>query len=210
MYTSRTLHLELRRAEALSKAPERLPSPLNDLPAVQMPRLVFRFSERPACPPNSRHNELGKGRRDAPGARSEETPETISMEIACERLLADCKHRKLATETYGKYDLLCRELKAHFKGMEIKAISADDVARYRETWKLSPVSAGKKLERLKAFFRFSIERGWRRVNPALSLKAPKGRPKPTLPFTDAEIEKIFGRPRSIPYKGSTGSRIAGG
>ena len=28
----------------------------------------------------------------------EETPDMISMEIACERFLADCKHRKLATE----------------------------------------------------------------------------------------------------------------
>jgi len=134
----------------------------------------------------------------------EEMPEKLTVSQCGERFAEDCKSRHLAKETLGKYDLLVRELKTHFKGVSIKAVDADALAKYRESWKLSAISSRKKLDRLKTFFRFCVERGWRRGNPAGSLKAPLGRQAPTLPFTDAEIEKILWATEVYPIKGIHG------
>jgi integrase/recombinase XerD len=117
--------------------------------------------------------------------------EKITVAIAGERFTADCESRKLGKETVGKYKLLVRELTDAFPKVELKRVSADDLAKYRETWKLAPISARKKLERLRTFFRFCEGRKWTRHNPALNLKAPLARPNPKLPFTDSEMEKLL-------------------
>jgi len=135
----------------------------------------------------------------------DESHEKLLMETATERFLADCKSRKLAPETYGKYALLCRELDDQFKGKAIRGISADDLARYREKWKMSAISSGKKLERLRAFIRFCADRGWRKGNPATSLKAPVAKHKPTLPLTKEQFEKILWGCDLFPIKGIYGA-----
>jgi integrase/recombinase XerD len=132
-----------------------------------------------------------------------ESPEELTVAEACERFIADCKSRKLAQETIGKYELLCRELKDRWKA-NIKSLDLDDLAKYRETWKLSAISSRKKLERLRTFFKFCADRGWRRGNPAILLKAPIGRAKPTLPFSDPEIEKILWATEVYPNRGIHG------
>ena len=45
------------------------------------------------------------------GLDPDESPEKITLDKACERLIEDRKTRKLAKETVGKYELLARELK---------------------------------------------------------------------------------------------------
>jgi integrase/recombinase XerD len=118
-------------------------------------------------------------------------PERITVGDAGERLIADCKGRKLARETTGKYELLVKEMKSFFGERDVSGITLDDLARYRETWELSPISAKKKIERLRTFFRFCMERGWVKKNPAVALKSPSAKFRPTLPFTDEEMEKIL-------------------
>ena len=120
----------------------------------------------------------------------DESHEKLLIGTATERFLANCKSRKLAPETCGKYDLLCRELDEQFKGKPIRGITADDLARYRESWEMSAISSGKKLERVRAFFRFCADRGFRKGNPAAGLKSPVVKHKPTLPLTKDEFEKI--------------------
>jgi integrase/recombinase XerD len=66
---------------------------------------------------------------------------------------------------------------------------------------MAPISARKKLERLRTFFRFCMESGWVRENPAKLIKAPQTRSKPTLPFTDSEIEKVLWATEVYPNKG---------
>jgi integrase/recombinase XerD len=134
-----------------------------------------------------------------------ESPEELTVAEVCERFIADCKSRKLAKETVGKYELLCRELKDRFKG-NIKSLDSDDLAKYRETWKLSAISSRKKLERLRTFFKFCADRGWRRGNPAILLKAPIGRASPTLPFSDNDIERILWATEVYPNMGIHGKR----
>ena len=69
---------------------------------------------------------------------------------------------------------------------------------------MAPVSARKKLERLRTFFKFCIESGWALDIPARLIKSPLARPTPTLPFTDSEIEKILWATEVYPNKGIYG------
>ncbi len=119
------------------------------------------------------------------GARS------VPVREACARFYADCEARKLGTAQLGKYKLLTEELKKAFGEQNVASLSVDDLRSYREGWTVASVTAGKKLERLRTFFKFCQESGWSSTNPAKVLKAPQGRPTPTLPFSDAETEKIL-------------------
>ena len=115
----------------------------------------------------------------------------VRMEEACDRFYADAEARKVGPAQLGKYRLLKTELVRWFPERDVSAISVDDLRAYRESWELSPVSSGKKLERLRGFFRFCLESGWVKENPARLLKAPKVKQKPTMPFSSSEMEKIL-------------------
>jgi site-specific recombinase XerD len=115
---------------------------------------------------------------------------TVPMNEACDLFLKDCEARKLGPAQLGKYLLLTRELKGFFPERLVSSISIEDASAYRESWDMSPVSSGKKLERLRGFLRFCMERGWIQDNPARLLKAPKVKQKPTMPFSPEEWEKI--------------------
>ena len=117
--------------------------------------------------------------------------EHTSVSDACTAFIRDCEARKLTPPSIGKYTLLTDELKEEFSGRVLASLSVDEVRRYREKWKLAPISSRKKLERLRTFFRFCQESGWIQINPAKALKHPITRPAPTLPFSDSEIEKIL-------------------
>jgi integrase len=67
----------------------------------------------------------------------------------------------------------------------------DDLREYRETWNCGPITARKRLERLRTFFKFCHESGWSDSNPAKLLKAPLGHGKPAVPFTESESERIL-------------------
>jgi len=120
-----------------------------------------------------------------------EKPVVMSVHVACDHFLKDCEARRLGPAQLGKYKLLIRELKDEFGTRMVGSVSVDDVIHYRSQWKLSPVSAAKKLERLKTVFRFYHDAGWTRNNPARLLKPPKVKTSPTLPFSDEAMEKIL-------------------
>jgi len=65
------------------------------------------------------------------------------------------------------------------------------VGRFRAQWKDGPRSSAKKLERLRAFFRFAQARKWVQENPASSLKSPKVSLCPTMPYSREEMVKII-------------------
>jgi integrase len=124
----------------------------------------------------------------------------VSVKDACERFYVDCKARGLGAAQLGKYKLLTDELKNAFAGRNIGSISVDDLRAYREGWSVAPVTAGKKLDRLRTFFRFCEESGWISSNPAKLLKAPKVKQSPTLPYSKTEIEKIVWATEIYPDK----------
>jgi len=137
-----------------------------------------------------------------------EVPEDVTVKEAGARFMADAESRNLCPESLGKYRGLVADLERFFPSRKVRAVSTDDLAKFRETWKLAPVSARKKLERLKTFFRFAHERGWTKGNVALPLKPPTAKPLPTLPFSDGEVEEILGATSAYPNRGIYADRAA--
>jgi site-specific recombinase XerD len=114
-----------------------------------------------------------------------------SVTKACDAFIRDCEARNLSSPSLGKYRLLTKELKDEFKDRSVASLTVDEIRRYRETWELAPVSARKKLERLRTFFRFCIENQWMHANPAKGIKPPIAHHRPTLPVTNEDFEKIL-------------------
>jgi site-specific recombinase XerD len=132
--------------------------------------------------------------------------DVTTIAAACDLFLKDCESRFLSGATVGKYKLLFRELKAQYGPWHLKALSTAELDACRGEWKLSPISARKKLERLRTFFKFCVDRDLLRKNPAALLKPPQARLTPTLPFTDEDMEKISTQPRRTRSRESTARR----
>ncbi len=108
---------------------------------------------------------------------------------AGERFLADAKARQLNESTVYKYQLLFKQLGDFAKRTGIQYLTQLDLQaldQFRSEWHEGPRSSLKKLERLRAFFRFSERRKWIDSNPGTELKAPRVANRPTLPFTREE------------------------
>jgi integrase len=63
--------------------------------------------------------------------------------------------------------------------------------RFRESWKDGALTVTKKLERLRALFRFAQENGWMIGNPAAKLKNPVAKRRPTMPYSSEEMLEIL-------------------
>lgn len=70
--------------------------------------------------------------------------------------------------------------------------------KFRASWNDKNLAALKKLERLRAFFRFAHENGWLTENPAEKLSNPKVTMRPTMPFSQDEMIRILAqRPHGL-------------
>ena len=90
--------------------------------------------------------------------------------------MADIEARKLNDSTVRKYKLLKRQMEEFAQRRGLRVLADFDLlklSQFRSEWKDGPRSSAKKLERLRAFFRFAQKRKWVTENPALDLKAPK-------------------------------------
>jgi integrase/recombinase XerD len=67
----------------------------------------------------------------------------------------------------------------------------DWVRRFRAPWPNKNIAARKKLEALRAYFRFVHESGWIPTNPASRLKPPKITEPPTAPLIKEQIDSIL-------------------
>jgi integrase len=73
----------------------------------------------------------------------------------------------------------------------LKQLDLDRLREFRATWSYSPIAARKRLENLRAFFRFCLQCGWVLTNPAALVKPPRAVPSPTLPFTAEQVAAIL-------------------
>ena len=83
-----------------------------------------------------------------------------------------------------------------------------DVLRiFRASWPYSPLSARKRLEYLRSFFRFCHDSGWIDRNPAMAVKSSKAEQNPTLPFSAEEVERVLIAARALTGFGRYGPKI---
>jgi integrase len=130
--------------------------------------------------------------------------EIPSLEEASKRFIEDMMSRGLSADTIKKFELLTAELKRRFPNWQVDQFTPDDLGKFREKWKVQPSTARKKLERLRSFFKFCVERKWCETNPASSLRAPKELTIEKKPFDNSELEKIAWAIPLFPIKGIYG------
>src|SRR5277367_3307147 len=102
--------------------------------------------------------------------------------------------KNLAPETMRLYKGLFKRLDEFADREGYRFVNQLDLAAltaFRSSWKDSPLTASKKLERLRSVLKFALRRKWITENPALELDAPKVREKATLPFNEEEMKKIL-------------------
>lgn len=131
----------------------------------------------------------------------------VPVREACEGFLADAEAQRLSDASLKKYRVLlinprkpenyekhspslsqfCADSGLHFT----TEITLPELSRFRGQWKDGAISGGTKLERLRAFGRFLVDRGWWSENLALKLKRPKLKDAPTMPFTRDEMSALL-------------------
>jgi hypothetical protein len=125
-----------------------------------------------------------------------------TIEQAVEQYLDDAAARHLAPTTIRKRrEMLEGRLLAfcNAKGFQLlKHLDVSTLRTFRNGWTFSAISAVKRLEYLRGFFRFCLESGWIESNPARVLKAPKVTQQPTMPFgwrgrSDLEERRSIGQ-----------------
>jgi integrase/recombinase XerD len=99
----------------------------------------------------------------------------------------------LDTSIY-KYRVLFRQLAKFAEGTGcryLEELNLEALRRFRASWPNRNLSALKKLESLRVFFRFAQESKWIPENPATKISNPEVVDRPTLPFTREEMIRIL-------------------
>jgi integrase/recombinase XerD len=117
----------------------------------------------------------------------------VTLADAWKSLLADLQTR-VGSETVRKYKTLKSQMTkwADARGLSmLKDFDLDALSQFRQSWKDSPRTASKKVERLRALFAFALARKWVSENPAKDIKQPKISICPTMPLTSADMVAIL-------------------
>jgi integrase/recombinase XerD len=134
-----------------------------------------------------------EGVEEVPPSSKPQQPRVITVRDAFAAFYKDCEARNLNDATLRKYRLL-RDRLSDFASLHcpsLKELNIERLRGFRSTWKDGSRAAGKKIDRLRTFFRFCIDNQWIERNQALSLKAPLVKDNPTLPFSREEMMKII-------------------
>ena len=138
-------------------------------------------------------------------------PELPSIVDAVAAFLKEAETRNLAATTIQKRrELLEGKLLPYCKGKgyrQLRDLTVDRLRAFRHGWTYSPLSAAKRLEYLRAFCRFCVDSGWMERNPASALKATKVAHRPTLPYSDDEVDCLRESARRMEGFGRYGPRI---
>lgn len=123
------------------------------------------------------------------------TRDVPSLEKAIDGYLDDCVARSLSDATVRKSKRTLRGQLLPFlerRGVRtIEGVTVDDLRAFRSALADAPNTQAKKVERLRAFFRFCVDSDWIKRNPAKAIALPRLRLAPTLPFTSQEFECIL-------------------
>ena len=108
--------------------------------------------------------------------------------------MRDAEARRLREPTLYKYRLLFRQLETFAQARGVRFLPDLDLGmlrKFRAGWLNHNLSALKKLECLRAFFRFAHESKWTGDNPTRHIARPEIKDRPTMPFTREEMISIL-------------------
>ncbi len=149
---------------------------------------------------------------EAEGMPTVEAEDFMTIKPACAAFENDAVARGLQEPTLKKYRVLFKQLQAFAAARGLNFIRQFDLTmlrEFRESWTDGGIAALKKLERLRAFFRFAHESGWIDANPTKHIKNPKVTNLPTMPFSQDEMIAILAACAKLPDNyGNTGGESA--
>ena len=137
--------------------------------------------------------------RDWEAAGSFNIIPNITLKDATTRFLADQEARGISRAARRKNEILLTKMQEFMVTRcitQLSHIGLSEVSEFRETWKRDgntgwgPLTHSKYIERLRAFFRFCLQRKWISENPSQFLKAPPAPKSRVIPFTDEQLMKI--------------------
>lgn len=112
-----------------------------------------------------------------------------TVKEACEKFIDDAVFRNLSEGMIRKLKNVTKELTEKFGAIPIRSITRDDMSEFMKGWKtLAPITKQKRLEMLRNFFSFCDN--WIDKDPTRKIRIIV-KHKPTLPFTDEQMEKIL-------------------
>jgi len=117
----------------------------------------------------------------------------VSIHEAIEKYLRDARTR-LKPSTVDLYRRGLSHLSSWCDAEKVKSIADLDIGKlrsYRESWVCRPVTAARRIDRLKIFLNFCVDSGWLQRNPAKVLKPPEVKYVGKAPFTEDELTRIF-------------------
>ena len=114
----------------------------------------------------------------------------VTVETASEKFIADAIFRNMSEGMVRKLRNVAKEITAAFGPVSLRSVTIDDIREVMKKWKLAPVTKQKRVEMLRSFFNFCENSGWIDKNPARGIRV-KVKHKPTLPFTEEQMEKIL-------------------
>jgi len=120
--------------------------------------------------------------------------EPTTLAHAWDGFLADARARSLKELSLLKYKYLRTDMERYAAASGLKFLAefnVEELRKWRSTWPNKNLSAMKKVEFVRTFFRFCHDAGWISDNPARKLKAPKVTPNPTLPYSREEMVRIL-------------------
>ena len=139
------------------------------------------------------HEWEANGRVPAEPRQEEQLPPTIQQ--VCKEFILTAESRKLKKTTVDRYRIIFRQLDAFAAGQGLRFFNQVDTRalnQFRATWKGdSGLADLKKLERLRAFFKYAVSNGYTDKNYAQALQNPKIRQTPTAPFEQDEMLRIL-------------------
>jgi len=115
----------------------------------------------------------------------------VTVKEACDKFIEDAEARNLSEGMVRKLKLVTKELTGRFGAISLRSLSVDDLRTIVHGWKLAPITKQKRIEMMRGFFRFCTDSGWLDRNPAKAVRLPVVKHRPTLPFSDEQMERIF-------------------
>jgi len=129
---------------------------------------------------------------DAEGSASE--AQAVTIEAATGAFMRDIGARNWQDSTKRKFGTLLegrlRDYAAQVGYRLLSELDLNAITEFRATWEDAPLTALKNIERLRAFYRFCIDREWVAKNPASKLKV-KAAVEEKEPFTPGESDRIM-------------------
>jgi integrase/recombinase XerD len=166
--------------------------------SADCPKLKERYWRRCRCPKwLAITDETGRTLRSAK-TRSWETAEAKRVDMlrsphsapllehAVDKYLDNLRGLKRKPATIYRNKLILGRLQSHCGHIYLDQINLSKLEEFRNTWKVSDITAHFDQNRIKAFFSYCNDHHWTQYNPAVGLAPFNPQQPPTMPFTQAE------------------------